>query len=502
MNTLESIYHTALHSGDRPAFRSRSGEITYSELWEKSGKLAKYLNDKLEDNVPVMLYGHKEPEMIVSIVACIRSGHAYCPVDIGMTDERTSDIADVIGTELVLAPGEEKPALADKYTIIDKYAVNAIFEMNQEEDSDCSIEEDNDRYIIFTSGSTGKPKGVRITNNNVENYLIWARTLGRDGNDAIPEGCFFLNQAPFSFDLSVMDLYLSLSTGGTLISLDKELNNDIGAMLSFLSDNQPNYWISTPSFADLCLSAAEFSGETLSALGCFLFCGETLPVRTAAQLIKRFPAAKVINTYGPTESTVCVTSVEITEEMTEELEVLPIGRVKPGTSIYLEPETNEIVIAGNTVSPGYYKDKAKTGKSFFTADIGDEKLPAYRTGDKGHFDKNGVLYYDGRIDRQIKLHGYRIELDDIEINLMNITGVSGAAVIPISSDGKVASLAAFVVRDTGSDISDDYSGRKHIRQELQKKLPSYMVPKRIMFVDNIPLSNNGKTDRKKLEEMI
>ena len=125
---------------------------------------------------------------------------------------------------------------------------------------------------------------------------------------------------------------------------------------------------------------------------------------------------------------------------------------------------------------------------------------AYRSGDKGHFDKKGLLYCDGRLDNQIKLHGYRIEIEDIETNLASVYGVKRGAVAQRLHDGKVESLTAFVIREDDL-ITDDYSGRKAIRMALRERMPSYMVPKRIVFIDELPVTNNGKLDRKRLREM-
>ena len=304
-----------------------------------------------------------------------------------------------------------------------------------------------------------------------------------------------------------MDLYTGLATGSTIVALDKGLQQEMPEMMKYISAAEVEYWVSTPSFADMCLGEAEFSYENFGSIKAFLFCGEVLTKDTAKQLRCRFPDAKVINTYGPTESTVCVTEMDITDEVIAEAGALPIGLPKPGTDIRIDPESSEMIIVGDSVSSGYYKDKERTDQVFFMAEAGTlsdnpkAMIRAYRTGDTGHYDENGMLFCDGRIDNQIKLHGYRIELGDIESNLANIDGVAAAAVIPKKHEGKVINLIAFVVRE-GNEISDDYSGRKYVREALRDLLPSYMVPKRVKFIDKMPLTNNGKADRKKLEELV
>ena len=200
----------------------------------------------------------------------------------------------------------------------------------------------------------------------------------------------------------------------------------------------------------------------------------------------------MINTYGPTEATVAVSSTEVTSQMMEDDRTIPVGRPKPGTDIYVD--NDELIIAGDSVSPGYYMDEVKTAKAFFTAP--DGRL-CYRTGDSGQYD-DGMLYFSGRLDSQIKMNGYRIELEDIENNLLKLDGVGAAAVMPKYDGETIKSLTAFVSpRDSGAEPE----GRK-LRKALREKLPSYMIPKKIKVLDMLPVNSNGKINRKKLEELL
>lgn len=317
----------------------------------------------------------------------------------------------------------------------------------------------------------------------------------------------FLNQAPFSFDLSVMDLYLALYTGGTLWMLDKKVQSDMKELLESLRNSKCDVWVSTPSFADVCLSDKSFSQELMPQLKRFLFCGETLTNRTVDRLRQAFPKAEIVNTYGPTESTVAVTGITVTSELNEKYQPLPVGREKEGTWILImgqdgnclqEEEKGEIVIAGDTVSAGYWNNKRMTEEKFGSIEIQGKNVPCYRAGDQG-YKKDGFLFYSGRIDRQVKLHGYRIELDDIENNLMKLPDVKQAAVIPVCKDGKVRSLKAYVSVKCRTEA--DFSASQVIRSQLAEYLPEYMIPKKIIFLDKLPMTNNGKADRKALEEM-
>ena len=209
-------------------------------------------------------------------------------------------------------------------------------------------------------------------------------------------------------------------------------------------------------------------------------------------LLKKFPKAKVYNTYGPTESTVAVTSIEITQEIIEKYDALPVGKPKEGTEILIDNE--EMVIVGDTVSNGYFKNSVLTNEKFSI--INSQR--AYRTGDKGFF-LDDLLFYSGRIDNQIKLNGYRIELEDIENNMMKVDGVSKVAVLPKYEEGKVKYLTAYCIYT--KEISSKLKAIAEIKEELKNYIPSYMVPKKIIFIEKIPTNNNGKIDRKKLMEL-
>jgi D-alanine--poly(phosphoribitol) ligase subunit 1 len=351
-------------------------------------------------------------------------------------------------------------------------------------------------YIIFTSGSTGDPKGVVITRGCLESFVSW---ITAEQNFVAGQEVF-LNQAPFSFDLSVMDLYSSLASGGTLFSLTQEMIAEPRDLYAALARSNVSVWVSTPSFAQLCLAEPSFSKTMLPNVRKFWFCGETLAPEVAADLLKRFPTAEVWNTYGPTEATVATTSVRVEPETCRA--TLPVGRPKPDSRIYIlqdctpvdEMERGEIVIAGPNVSPGYLNRPELTARAFYEID----GLRAYRTGDLGHF-QEGLLYFDGRIDFQIKLHGYRIEIGDIEANLQTLDIVKDVVVIPIAKSGAMAYLAAFVILKA-HPASSDFEISRNLKRELGQRLPDYMIPRKFVFLSQFPLTPNGKADRHQLAD--
>lgn len=506
LRVIEQIDSYATIKKDTVAYCNHSPiygkqELTYGQLKDFSDTLAFYLQSVLGDNkAPLVVYGHKNPYMLVCFLACVKSGRVYCPVDISVPMERIKNIIDETNTPFVLST---EPLEIEGHRIINLKEMKLIAEGNPHTvDASWFLSGEDVYYIIFTSGSTGKPKGVQITENCLHHFLQWAITLGN--KNLKEKQCIFLNQAPFSFDLSVMDLYMSLYLGGTLWSLEKSVQTDSNELLESLRRSQVNVWVSTPSFANLCLANQVFDDSLMPQMELFLFCGETLTNYTAKNLQRRFPKATIVNTYGPTESTVAVTSVVVTEEICSRCHPLPVGKPKIGTFLSIvdpdgnllpEKETGEILITGDSVSVGYYNQPDLTAKSFSTRKVNGEIYRSYRTGDAGYL-WDGQLYYCGRMDLQVKLHGYRIEIEDIENNLLKVPGIKNAVVVPNIKGGMADSLSAFVVADY--QVENKLREAQSIRKQLSQFLPLYMIPKKFVFTDSIPMTNNGKADRKKL----
>lgn len=501
MNIIERIKYFAEVRPLALAMISDEEEISYQELDSASDRLATYLDSVCgEDFSPIPVYGHKSVYMLICMLACVKSGRAYCPIDISTPDSRTQVILNELEAPVVLAT-EVLQYESDR--VINKEEIKAhIKEQQNECVPDNWVKGEQVFYIIFTSGSTGKPKGVQITADCLNHYLDWSVDLGNAEEEKT--GKVFLNQAPFSFDLSVMDIYTCLACGGTLWSLSKGVQSDYKLLMQSLHSSNASIWVSTPSFAEICLTDKQFNEQLMPCLAVFLFCGETLTNDTADKLNQRFPQAVIVNTYGPTESTVAVTSVEIGREWIELSNPLPLGKSKAGTRIEIRNENNqtvvegekgEIVILGNTVSTGYYKSPELTQKSFFTEEHIGEQVRGYRTGDQGYI-KNNLLYYCGRIDLQVKLHGYRMEMEDIENNLMKLNHIDRAVVLPNMKDGKAKSLSAYVIYK--GKLEDQFEVTLELKKQLKEFLPDYMIPKKFIFLEEFPVNNNGKIDRKLL----
>lgn len=504
MNVLDSIRKHAKENPESVAFCSTAGTLTYGQLDEYSDKLAGYLEKTLGgDKSPLVVYGHKNPYMLVCFLACAKSGRAYCPEDISVPYERVVSIVKEANPPLILAT---EPVEMENRTILGLDEIKKRIAENDRIDPSFSVKGDDVFYIIFTSGSTGTPKGVQITADCLGHFVDWSSGFLDESTRNRPRT--FINQAPFSFDLSVMDTYTSLCLGGRLWALEKDVQNDMKQLFASLKNSGANVWVSTPSFADMCLVDRTFCRETLPDVELFLFCGETLSNSTVRKLHNNFPGATVINTYGPTESTVAVTGVVVTPELNAAESPLPVGAPKKGTFVQImdkegnllpDGERGEIILVGDTVSVGYFRRPDLSRKVFFKQSVDGTEYRAYHTGDEGYM-KNGQLYYCGRIDLQIKLHGFRIEVEDVENNILKLDNIKKAVVVPVVKESAVKSLTAFVI--PAEKVENAFEKTQEIRKELARFVPDYMIPKKFIFVDSIPMTNNGKADRKALSATL
>ena len=500
---IEAIEHFAQVQPDFPVYDILGQVHTYGDLKKDSDSLAAQIDSLgLPDKSPVVVFGGQEYEMLATFVALTKSGHAYIPIDSHSALERVAAIVEVAEPSLIIAINDFP--LADVTApIFSAEQVQTAFREGASYELSHPVQGDDNYYIIFTSGTTGKPKGVQISHSNLLSFTNWMIT---DKEFATPARPQMLAQPPYSFDLSVMYWAPTLALGGTLFALPSAVTQDFKQLFETILSLPIAIWTSTPSFADMALLSDDFNSQKLPQLTHFYFDGEELTVKTAQKLRDRFPQARIINAYGPTEATVALSAVAVTDEMLQNCKRLPIGYTKADSPTFVIDEEGqkvpngqqgEIIVCGPAVSKGYLNNPEKTAEAFFEF----EGLPAYHTGDVGSMTDEGLLLYGGRMDFQIKFNGFRIELEDVSQNLNKSKYVESAVAVPrYNKDHKVQNLLAYVILKDGvaEQFEREIDITKAIKEDLQDIMMSYMMPSKFLYRETLPLTPNGKIDIKGL----
>ncbi len=475
---------------DKLAIAGSDGDIDWNTLKIKVEKLSfELMQLAIPTGHPVLIYGHKEHLFPVAILACIHSSMTYIPIDKIYPLDRIKKIMEITGTQILINCSNNTLELEFAATINPKLETIVAFPPDYNNRIYGSSIEPL-QYIMFTSGSTGEPKGVQISYKSMLSFVDWAvRDFGFSVNDV------FMNQAPFTFDVSLCDILNSMALGGTLVLTSNDIVKDQNAFLNRIAFYRCSVWTSTPSFAFLFLRHANFNVHKLSSLHTFLFMGEDLPNRTCSLLKIKFPKARVLNAYGPTEATIVTTFIDITEEIIRQHPSIPIGYSKPDSELLIDKinpddREGELIIVGDHVSNGYLKDDELNAKKFF---IHNGKR-AFKTGDLAFYE-GSILFFIGRNDEQIKMHGYRIELNEISNAICRINIITDAVTVPLKRNNEVKKIVSFV--KVNLEISQDELNNRII-PFLEKSLPYYMIPGEIIIVDEFPYNTSHKIDKNKL----
>lgn len=470
------------HYKDTPqtnAYISSDGSLTYAQLIEYSAKLAHALHQLPPG--PIVVFGHKQIWMPVAFFACFFSGHPYVPINSDTPAARVNSILSISGACTALAVEDVQASLPcfslSKIQSICTSA-SAPFYFPQQIDADTPF------YVLFTSGSTGVPKGIPISYGNLTAFLSQMQSWLSPYHKEI---ITVINTALFSFDLSVADLFYTFYNGKTLFALEKDVQKEFFHLFARLAQSKAQLMVLTPTFASYCLLDRSFSQKILPHLKVLFFCGETLSSATVQKLWRRFPGLHIFNAYGPTEATVAVCAAEIQPSFLSSS--LPVGHVhhdiQLSGSSAAESQIEEIILTGPQLSGGYLS-------SVVGGFCNLNKTPAFKTGDLGRI-YNGLLYFHGRKDRQIKRGGHRIEPAEIETALNTLADISQSAVLLFKNH-----LCAVVIpKQTNAAIS-----AVQVRGQLAKFLPAYMLPDRFFTLSSLPFTPNGKLDYSFLESYL
>ncbi len=456
------------------AFVAADKNVTWSELKILSDEIYEALKKAaIPKGHPVLVYGDKEAFFLAAILSCYRRSLPFIPVNNLLPKNRIEKIITQTESQVLILCGDYSNAPTLPFVIKSDFSVlrNTSSPLSGENlRGGCA-------YILFTSGSSGEPKGVIISNENIISFTKWFTDKFPVNKETV-----FINQASFLFDISLADFFGTLQTGGTCVFNANEITNQINLFFERINKHKGTYWNSTPSFITRCFADKNFNSENLPSITRFVLSGENLSSALAKELKLRFPKACIINAYGPTEATIFASFIEITNELLSE-NTLPICKVED-ESIFLENE--EIIISGNNVGVGYLNNETLTQQKF----ISHKNKKAFLTGDLV-FIKNRYIYYTGRKDEQIKLNGYRIELNEIKHALERIDSIEQAECVPIIIDSKVKRIIAFVKSKENVDAS-------FLKNILEKELPGYMIPSEIIMLKEFPYTNSFKIDKQKL----
>lgn len=479
--------------------------LSYAELDARSSRLAHALREAgVGPNSPVAVCLTRGADVLISVLGVLKAGGGYVPVEPDNPPERVArlvadsgarvlltqrHLADALGADALAGTAAASVLPVDRPGALDRFPATAPEPGPRPADL---------AYVIYTSGSTGRPKGVMVEHASVVNYLTTLQETFR----LTPQDRLLL-KSPLSFDVSVREVFWALCTGATLVVAEPGRHADPDYLVEAIEQHGITVVHFVPSMLHVLLETLDGPGRCPS-LRQVMTSGETLPVATARRCLELL-GAELRNMYGPTETTVEMTGFDCRGRT--DTERLPIGRPFPNTRVHILDDrlrpvprgvTGEVFVGGDPVARGYLGRPALTAERFLPDPYGPPGSRMYRTGDLARFTAEGLLDFQGRADFQVQLRGHRIELGEIESVLCELPGVTAAvAVVRRADSPEAAHLVAYAV--TGEP---PYGTDAGLREALARRLPGYMVPTAVVTLEALPLTVNGKLDRRALPDPV
>lgn len=511
-------------NGSQIAVSLHDDKLTYRELESESNKLAGMLIEQnLMPGDRVGLFMEKTPKTIIAMLGITKAGGVYVPLDPHSPAERVIKIIKSSDPSMLFVDHEttyqfqylihsdtdtglipwvwwsSKPLIHG-----DDFPPQFIYSdiQSQKNESHQVIRDpESPAHILFTSGSTGQPKGVVITHKNVISFINWAVPFFN-----MKSGERTSCHSPLHFDLSTFDIYGAFASGCHLHLVPPDINIHPKKLSSFILENKLDQWFSVPSALSYLAKFKVIPKGGYPDLKRLIWCGEVFPLPSLQYWMKNLPDVQFTNLYGPTEATIA-SSYYTVNEPPDDLTEIPIGTPCSNEKLIILDEdlrrmpigeVGDLYIAGSGLSPGYWQDSDKTKAAFiwYTTEEGRRER-IYKTGDLASLGKNGLVYFHGRSDYQIKSRGYRIELGEIEEALSRDEMLREYAVVPVQINGfgGTAIGCAYV----GTEVKNGALA-PILKRKLKDKIPSYMMPQIWQEYDQLPRNGNGKIDRKRLTD--
>src|ERR1700687_5677958 len=495
---VDLIDEQVIRTPERTALIFEERRLTYVELNAKAAQLARWLCQTgvtRESTVAVLL--HRSVEMVVALLAILKAGGSYVPLDPDFPRGRLQLLLEDIGAAVVLTDAALRSALPEtsaRVLVFDKEWSEVEASASTEEQKLIKPLPKNAAYVIFTSGSTGQPKGVINTHLGLCNRLWWMQEQYKLGAQDV-----VLQKTPYTFDVSGWEFFWPLMAGATLVISVPYGHRDPRYLADIIARQRVTTLHFVPSMLAAFLDEADL--ELCQSIRRVICSGEELSVDVQDRFVQRMPWAELDNLYGPTEAAIDVTSWRCRPQPGSRS--VPIGCPISNIKIHILDEyrnpvpvgvDGELHIGGIGLARGYLKRPELTAKKFIPNPcVKDETL--YRTGDRARYRSDGTIEYRGRLDFQVKLRGFRVEPGEVEFHLRRHPAVRDTVVVARGRSDAEKRLVAYIVLHSASGVSPT-----DLRTWLKDSVPDYMIPAAFAMLDQLPLGTNGKVDRGKLPE--